>query len=195
MTYHLPPLPYPQGALAPHISSETIEFHYGKHHKTYIDKLNELIIGTPFQNMSLEEVIKKSEGSLFNNSAQHWNHSFFWNCLTPKGGGYPTGAIGELISNSWNSFLEFKEEFSTKALTHFGSGWTWLIQNKRGKLEIMNTSNADNPLKHEVLPILTLDIWEHAYYLDYRNDRKNFIKAFWNIVNWDFANKNITLTS
>jgi superoxide dismutase, Fe-Mn family len=195
MKHQLPTLPYPPEALAPHISSETMNFHYGKHHKSYVEKLNQLIKGTPYEQMSLEEIIVKSEGPIFNNSAQHWNHTFFWNCLSPYGGGNPTGPIGDLILKQWKTFSEFKENFSSQALNNFGSGWTWLVQNNKGELEIENTSNADNPLKHHAQPILTLDIWEHAYYIDFRNEREEFIKAFWNVVNWNFANNNLKLKS
>jgi len=191
MDHQLPSLPYPKEALAPHISAETIDFHYAKHHKAYVEKLNELIKGTNFDKMTLEEIVLKSEGPLFNNSAQHWNHSFFWNCLSPSGGGSPTGPVGDYISKSWNSFNSFKEDFTNLAKNNFGSGWTWLVQNKNGNLEIINTSNADNPLKHGMRPLLALDVWEHAYYIDYRNERDKFIEAFWSLVSWDFANKNV----
>lgn len=191
MEHQLTELPYAKEALQPHISAETLEFHHGKHHKAYVTKLNELIKGTKFEKMPLEEIIKNSEGPIFNNAAQHWNHSFFWNCMAPGKGGYPGGKIGDLITKKWGNLDKFKEEFSKNAVANFGSGWTWLVQNNRGEVEIINTSNADNPLKHDQKAVLTLDVWEHAYYIDYRNSRPDFIKAFWNVVNWDFVNKNL----
>lgn len=192
MEHKLPELPYSKDALSPHISAETLEYHHGKHHKAYVTKLNELIKGTKFEKMSLEEIVKNSEGPIFNNAAQHWNHSFFWQCLSPKGGGHPGGKINDLIASKWGNFDKFKDAFAKEAVANFGSGWTWLAQNSHGELEIVNTSNADNTLKHDMKGLLTLDIWEHAYYIDYRNERPNFIKAFWNLVNWDFANSNLT---
>lgn len=191
MEHRLPELPYAKDALQPHISAETLEYHYGKHHSAYVTKLNELIKGTKFENMSLEEIIKNSEGGIFNNAAQVWNHTFFWNCMAPKAGGYPGGKIGDLIKNQWGNFDKFKEDFSKSAIGNFGSGWTWLVQNQKGGLEIMNTSNADTPMKHDLKALMTLDVWEHAYYIDYRNSRPNFVNAFWNLVNWDFVNKNL----
>ncbi len=194
MQHQLPELPYPKEALEPSISAETLNYHYGKHHKAYVDKLNELIKGTKFENMDLESIIKSAEGPIFNNAAQHWNHSFFWNCMKPDAGGKPTGKILELIDKKWGSFQKFQEEFSSKAIANFGSGWTWLIYDGSG-LEILNTSNAENPLKLGKKAILTLDVWEHAYYIDYRNSRPDFIKAFWNVLNWDFVEKNLGLPS
>lgn len=191
MEHTLPKLPYELDALAPHISKETMEYHYGKHHKAYVDKLNELIKGTKFASMDLVEIIKNSEGPIFNNSAQIWNHTFFWNCLTPKATPVPGGKVADLINKQWGSFEKFKEDFSKQAVGNFGSGWTWLIKNSKGDLEIFNTSNADNPLKHGLTPLLTVDIWEHAYYIDYRNARASFVNAFWNIVNWDFVSNNL----
>lgn len=191
MEHQLPNLPYPKDALQPHISAETLEYHHGKHHKAYVTKLNTLIKGTKFENMSLEDIIKGSEGGLFNNAAQTWNHTFFWNCLSPKGGGVPGGKINDLITQKWGSLDKFKEEFSNSAINNFGSGWTWLVKNAKGDVEIFNTSNADTPLKHDLTALLTLDIWEHAYYIDYRNARPDFVQAFWKIVNWDFANQNL----
>lgn len=191
MEHQLPELPYPKEALVPHISAETLEYHYGKHHKAYVTKLNELIKGTKYERMSLEEIILSSEGPLFNNAAQTWNHTFFWSCLSPNGGGNPTGKIGDLINKKWGSFDKFKDEFSQKAIANFGSGWTWLVETKDRNLEIMNTSNADTPKTKGHFALLTLDVWEHAYYIDYRNARAEFVKAFWNVVNWDFANKNL----
>lgn len=192
MEHKLPDLPYPKEALQPHISAETLEFHHGKHHRAYVTKLNELIKGTQYENMPLEEIVKSSEGGVFNNAGQHWNHSFFWNCMTPKTVGFPGGKVGDLINKKWGNFDKFKEDFSKNAVANFGSGWTWLVQNKQGDVEIMNTSNADTPLKHNIKPLLTLDVWEHAYYIDYRNARADFIKAFWNVCNWDFVNSQLS---
>lgn len=191
MEHKLPELPYAKDALQPHISAETLEYHHGKHHNAYVTNLNNLIKGTKYENMSLEEIITSSEAGIFNNSAQVWNHTFFWNCLSPKGGGAPTGKVSEMINKKWGSFDKFKEEFTKAATTNFGSGWTWLIQNKQGDVEIFNTGNAQTPMTSGHKALLTLDVWEHAYYIDYRNSRPNFINAFWNLVNWDFVNQNI----
>lgn len=191
MEHKLPELPYAKDALQPHISAETLEYHHGKHHNAYVTNLNNLIKGTKYENMSLEEIITSSEGGVFNNSAQVWNHSFFWNCLSPNGGGAPTGKVAEMINKKWGSFDKFKEEFAKAATTNFGSGWTWLIQNKQGDIEIFNTGNANTPMTSGHKAVLTLDVWEHAYYIDYRNSRPNFINAFWNLVNWDFVNQNL----
>ena len=191
MEHQLPALPYAKDALKPHISAETMEYHYGKHHQAYVTKLNSLIKGTKFENASLEEIIKGSEGPLFNNAAQVWNHTFFWNCLSPKGGHVPGGKVLDLINKKWGTYDKFKEEFTNSAVNNFGSGWTWLVQNAKGDIEIFNTSNADTPMKHDLTALLTLDIWEHAYYIDYRNARPDFVAAFWKLVNWDFANKNL----
>lgn len=191
MTFKLPELPYAKNALTPHMSEETLEFHYGKHHNAYVNNLNNLIKETKFDKMSLEEIILSSEGPMFNNAAQIWNHTFFWNSLSAQGGGNPSGKVLELINHSWGSFDKFKEEFTKSAIANFGSGWTWLLVGKTGKLEILNTSNAQTPITQELKPILTLDIWEHAYYIDYRNERPKFINAFWSLVNWEFANKNL----
>lgn len=192
MEHKLPELPYPKDALQPHISAETFEYHHGKHHNAYVTKLNELIKGTKFESMSLEEIIKNSEGALFNNAAQTWNHTFFWNCMAPKAGGVPGGKVADLINKKWGSFDKFKEEFAKSAVGNFGSGWTWLVQNSQGEVEIMNTSNADTPMAHNMKALMTVDVWEHAYYIDYRNARANFVTAFWNLANWDFVNKNLT---
>lgn len=192
MEHKLPDLPYSKEALQPHISAETLEYHHGKHHKAYVTKLNELIKGTEFENMALEDIIVKAEGPVFNNAAQHWNHSFFWNCLSPKSGGNPDGKIAELINRKFGSFDKFKDEFSKMAVANFGSGWTWIVQTDNGEIELMNTGNADTPLKHGKKALMTLDVWEHAYYIDYRNSRPDFIKAFWNLANWNFVNENIT---
>ncbi|MEE9572591.1 MAG: Fe-Mn family superoxide dismutase [Candidatus Neomarinimicrobiota bacterium] len=188
MKHKLPELPYALDALEPHISKETLEFHYGKHHNAYVTNLNNLVTGTEFEDMSLEDIIKKaSTGGIFNNAAQVWNHSFYWNCLSPNGGDKPVGVVIEEIEKSFGSFAEFKEQFTKSAVTNFGSGWTWLVQNGGGSLEIVNTSNAGNPMTKGKTPILTCDVWEHAYYVDYRNARQQYIVAFWNLVNWDFV--------
>ena len=191
MEHKLPELPWSNDALAPHISPETIEYHYGKHHNAYVTKLNAGIKGTEFENMSLEDIIKKSSGGLFNNAAQVFNHTFYWNCLAPNAGGAPTGAIADAINAKWGSFDKFKEEFTNSAATNFGSGWTWLVKNSNGDLEIVNTDDAGCPLTSNQIPVLTIDVWEHAYYVDYRNARPDYINAFWNLVKWDFANKNL----
>lgn len=190
MAFELPSLPYEQDALEPHISKETLEFHYGKHHNTYVVKLNGLVEGTEFENKSLEEVITSSEGGIFNNAAQVWNHTFYWNCLAPNAGGEATGDIAEAINAAFGSFEAFKEAFNNSAVNNFGSGWTWLVKNADGSVAIVNTSNAATPLTDGVTPLLTVDVWEHAYYIDYRNARPNYMNAFWNLVNWDFVNAN-----
>ncbi|MCG6139990.1 superoxide dismutase [Fe] [Leptospira bourretii] len=190
MEHKLPELPYAKDALLPHISPETLEFHYGKHHQTYVTNLNNLIKGTEFENATLEEIVKKSSGGIFNNAAQIWNHTFYWHSLSPKGGGAPTGAVADLITKSFGSFDAFKEKFSQSAITNFGSGWTWLVKKGDG-VEIVNTSNAGSPLKDGLQSLLTIDVWEHAYYIDFRNARPKYVEAFWNLVNWDFANQNL----
>lgn len=190
MEHTLPALPYEMDALQPHMSKETLEYHYGKHHQTYVTNLNNLIKGTEYENASLEDIIKKSSGGLFNNSAQVWNHTFFWNCLKPNGGGAPTGAVADAINAKWGSFDKFKEEFTKSAVTNFGSGWTWLVKKTDGSVDIVNTSNAATPLTTSDKALLTCDVWEHAYYIDYRNARPKFLEAFWNLVNWDFVAKN-----
>jgi Fe-Mn family superoxide dismutase len=192
MAFQLPELPYSKDALAPHISAETLEYHYGKHHAGYVTKLNAAVEGTPKAEMSLEEVIKTSEGGLFNNAAQVWNHTFYWNSLSPDGGGEPTGDLATMITDSFGSFADFKEKFSAAAATQFGSGWAWLVKNASGKLEIMATANAETPLSVDgVTPLLTCDVWEHAYYVDYRNARPKYIESFWNLVNWNFVEENL----
>jgi Fe-Mn family superoxide dismutase len=190
MEHTLPPLPYAKDALQPHMSAETLEYHYGKHHQAYVTNLNNLIKGTEFENLPLEEIIKKSSGGIFNNSAQVWNHTFFWNCMAPNAGGAPTGAVADLINAKWGSFDKFKEEFQKSAVGNFGSGWTWLVQ-KDGGVDIVNTSNAGTPLTSTDKRLLTCDVWEHAYYIDYRNARPKFVEGFWNLVNWEFVNKNL----
>jgi Fe-Mn family superoxide dismutase len=190
MEHTLPPLPFDKNALAPHMSEETLEYHYGKHHQTYVTNLNKLIPGTEFENLPLEEIVKKSSGGVFNNSAQVWNHTFFWNSLSPNGGGAPSGALGDAINAKWGSYDKFKEEFAKVAIATFGSGWAWLVKKADGTLDIVSTSNAATPLTTDSKALLTLDVWEHAYYIDYRNARPKFIEAYWNIVNWQFAAKN-----
>lgn len=191
MKFELPELPFAKNALAPIMSEETIDYHWGKHHATYVNNLNNLIQGTKFEEMSLEEIIKTSEAGIFNNAAQTYNHTFFWHCLSPNGGGAPQGKILEAINSSFGSFDEFKDKFSKAATTLFGSGWSWLVQGPDSKLEILQLSNAGTPLTLNKKPILTLDVWEHAYYIDYRNARPKFIEKFWDIVNWDFAEKQL----
>jgi len=191
MEHTLPALPYALDALAPHISKETLEYHYGKHHQAYVTNLNKLIKGTEFENASLEDIIKKSSGGVFNNSAQVWNHTFYWNSLKPNGGGAATGAVAKAIDSKWGSFDQFKEAFSSSCVGNFGSGWTWLVKKADGTLDIVNTSNAATPLTGADKPLLTCDVWEHAYYIDYRNARPKYVEAFWNLVNWDFANQNL----
>ncbi|WP_313174643.1 Fe-Mn family superoxide dismutase [Massilia sp.] len=191
MEHTLPPLPYAKDALQPHISAETLEYHYGKHHATYVTNLNNLIKGTEFENMSLEEIVKKSSGGIFNNAAQVWNHTFFWNCMSPNGGGAPTGKVADAINAKWGSFDKFKEEFTKSAVGNFGSGWTWLVQKADGGVDIVNTSNAHTPLASDDKALLTCDVWEHAYYIDYRNARAKFVESWWNLVNWEFVNANL----
>lgn len=191
MAITLPELPYSMDALAPHISAETLEFHYGKHHNTYVVNLNKLIEGTDMAGKSLEDIVKGSEGGVFNNAAQIWNHTFYWNSMSPSGGGEPTGAVGDKIVAQWGSFDAFKEEFTKTAVTTFGSGWGWLVQKADGSLACVSTSNAATPLTTSDKPLLTCDVWEHAYYIDYRNRRPDYLGAWWKLVNWDFANQNM----
>ena len=191
MEHKLPELPYALDALAPSISKETLEFHYGKHLQTYVTNLNNLIKGTEFENLSLEEIVKKSSGGVFNNSAQVWNHTFYWFGLSPKGGGEPSGALAEAINKKWGSFAKFKEEFTKTAVGTFGSGWAWLVKKADGSLDLVSTSNAATPLTGADKPLLTCDVWEHAYYIDYRNARPKYLESFWNVVNWDFVAKNL----
>lgn len=193
MSFELPTLPYPMNALAPHISVETLEYHYGKHHQAYVNKLNDMIAGTDFEGQTLEAIIRSSDGGIFNNAAQIWNHTFYWRSLAPNAGGAPTGRIADRINEIFGSFEAFQEQFTASAAGNFGSGWTWLVETADGKLEIRNTSNADTPVTDEsVRPLLTCDVWEHAYYIDYRNARPEYLKAFWALVNWDFANSNLS---
>jgi Fe-Mn family superoxide dismutase len=191
MEHKLPELPFAKDALQPHISAETLDYHHGKHHNAYVTNLNNLIKGTPFENMTLEEIIMKSEAGIFNNAAQVWNHTFYWNCLAPNAGGTATGKIADMINAKWGTFDKFKEDFTKAATTNFGSSWTWLVLNKQGELEIFNTSNAGTPMTSGMKALLTIDVWEHAYYVDYRNARPNYINAFWSLVNWNFVNSNL----
>ncbi|NRA55748.1 MAG: superoxide dismutase [Fe] [Gammaproteobacteria bacterium] len=191
MSFELPALPYAIDALAPHISQETLEFHHGKHHATYVAKLNGLVEGTDLANKSLEELIKTSQGGVFNNAAQIWNHTFYWNSLSPNGGGEPTGELLAAINASFGSVEEFKAKFNDSAVNNFGASWTWLVKNSDGSLAIVNTSNAATPLTDENLtPLMTVDLWEHAYYIDYRNVRPNYLAGFWALINWKFASEN-----
>ena len=187
MAIELPALPYDRAALEPHISAETIDFHYSKHHQTYVTNLNNLIAGTEFESADLESIVRKAQGGMFNNAAQVWNHSFYWNCLKPNGGGAPTGKLAEAIDAAFGSFDAFKAEFSKTAIGTFGSGWAWLVQRADGSLALVSTSNAATPLTGTDKPLLTCDVWEHAYYVDYRNARPKYVEAFWNLVNWDFV--------
>jgi Fe-Mn family superoxide dismutase len=187
MAIELPALPYARDALAPHISAETIDYHYGKHHQAYVTNLNNLIKGTEFEAMDLVSIVRKAQGGMFNNAAQIWNHTFYWNSLSPKGGGEPSGKLGDAIKKAFGGFAQFKDDFSKLAAGTFGSGWAWLVQRADGSLGIVSTSNAATPITGTDRPLLTCDVWEHAYYIDYRNARPKYIEAFWNLVNWDFA--------
>src|SRR5690606_29625493 len=179
-------------ALAPHISQETLEYHYGKHHQTYVDKLNDLVVTTPYENLTLEQIIMKSDGAIFNNAAQVWNHTFYWNCMSPNGGGEPTGELLESINDAFDSYQAFKKKFTNAAINQFGSGWAWLVKNAEGKLEIMATSNAGTPMADDKVALLTCDVWEHAYYIDTRNSRPKYMENLWNVVNWDFVAQNLS---
>ena len=192
MEHILPALPYAKNALAPVISAETIDFHYGKHHQTYVTNLNNLIKGTEFENSTLEEIVLKSSAGIFNNAAQVWNHTFYWNCLqSPTADNTPTGALADAINAAYGSFDEFKKQFTQKAITTFGSGWAWLCKNKDGVLSLESTSNAGTPLTAGLTPLLTIDVWEHAYYVDYRNARAKYAEEFWSIINWNFVAANL----
>ena len=190
----LPDLPYPANALEPHISAETLEYHHGKHHAAYVDKLNQLIEGSEYQDMPLVDIVRQASGGIFNNGAQVWNHTFYWNCLSPEGGGEPKAELAAAIDRSFGDFASFKEQFSQAAVSNFGSGWTWLVRNPAGDLEIVSTGNAGNPMTEGKHPLLTCDVWEHAYYIDYRNARPKYVEAFWNLVNWDFVEQNLCTT-
>ena len=187
MAFELPSLPYAKSALAPHISEETLDFHHGKHHKTYVDNLNNLVPGTEYESKSLEEIIKVSSGGIFNNAAQVWNHTFYWHCLSPNGGGEPTGELADAINETFGSFENFREEFTKTLVTTFGSGWGWLVKTNDGRLELASTIGAGNPMTEGKTPLLTCDVWEHAYYVDYRNARPAYLKAFWELVNWEYV--------
>ena len=190
MLYELPDLPFEKKSLEPNISSETIDYHYGKHHQAYVNNLNKLVPGTEFEGKSLNEIIKTAEGGIFNNAAQIYNHTFYWNCLSPSGGGEPSGAITDAINSAFGSFEDFKKQFSQAAATLFGSGWVWLVKTSSGELKIRSMSNAGCPIKDGDTPLLTCDVWEHAYYIDFRNARPNYIETFWKLVNWKFVSKN-----
>ncbi|MGQ9574098.1 MAG: superoxide dismutase [Thermoguttaceae bacterium] len=185
--FALPPLPYPADALAPHISKETLDFHHGKHHAAYVANLNKLVKGTQLEGMSLERIVKSSSGAVFNNAAQVWNHTFYWHCMSPKGGGEPTGRLAEALREGFGSFANFKEQFTEAAVTLFGSGWAWLVRKPDGTLAVEATSNAGNPMTGGSVPLLTCDVWEHAYYIDYRNARPAYVAAFWKLVNWPYV--------
>lgn len=187
MSITLPQLPYEMDALVPHISKETLEYHYGKHHQTYVTNINKLIENTPYAEMSLEEIIKTSTGGVFNNAAQVWNHTFYWHCLSPNGGGEPQGQLADAINQAFGSFAQFKEQFTQTAIGTFGSGWAWLVKDAAGQLKIISTSNAGTPMTEGLQALLTCDVWEHAYYIDYRNARATYMNAFWALVNWEFV--------
>ncbi len=189
MAFELPALPYPATALEPFISKETIDYHYGKHHNAYVVNLNKLLPGSPFEHASLDDIVRHAEGGIFNNGAQVWNHTFYWNCLSPSGGGAPKGKLLAALERDFVSFEQFKEQFSAAGASLFGSGWAWLVKDDDGKLSITKESNAGNPLRSGLVPVLTLDVWEHAYYIDKRNLRPAYIEDFWKLVNWDFAEK------
>ncbi len=189
MSIELPALPYARDALEPYISKETLDYHYGRHHQGYVTKLNKLLPGSEHEGQDLETIVKTSEGGLFNNAAQIWNHSFYWNCLSANAGSKPEHALAEAIDQSFNSFTEFKQQFTDTALSTFGSGWAWLVKQPDGRLAVTSTGNADSPLQSENLPLLTCDVWEHAYYIDYRNARAQYLDAFWHLVNWGFVNQ------
>jgi Fe-Mn family superoxide dismutase len=191
MTHELPLLPYAIDALAPHISKETLEFHYGKHHQTYVNNLNNLIPGTEFESSNLEDIVRKSSGGIFNNAAQVWNHTFYWHSLSPDASA-PTGALAAAIDAKWGSLAAFQEAFNKSAAGNFGSGWTWLVKKADGTLDIVNTSNAATPLTTADTALLTCDVWEHAYYIDYRNARPKYLETFWKLANWSFAEKNFS---
>lgn len=189
--HELPALPYAKDALEPYISAETLEYHYGKHHKTYVDTLNSMLPGSDFEDAALEDIIRKAPaGKLFNQAAQVWNHTFYWNCMSPDGGKKPGGDLEKAIKSAYGSFDDFRQKFQEMAVGNFGSGWTWLVAKNDGSVEIVNTDDADNPLQQDLQPLLTCDVWEHAYYIDYRNARPKYVEAFFNLVNWDFVARN-----
>lgn len=192
MTFELPALPYEKNALEPHISAEAVEYHYAKHHQAYVTRLNELIESTDDASKSLEEIIQSSSGDLFNQAAQVWNHTFYWHCLSPHGGGEPKGGLAVAIEAKFGSFAEFKAAFNTSAAANFGAGWTWLIKTANGGVDIVNTSNADTPIAYDQTPLLTVDVWEHAYYIDYRNSRPKYLENIWRVLNWEFVAQNFS---
>lgn len=191
MPFELPKLPYDMDALAPHISKETLEYHYGKHHQAYVNKLNGLLDDSDFDGSSLEAIIMDAENGLFNNAAQIWNHTFYWHSMSPNGGGNPDNTLTKILSDAFGSVDAFKEQFTNAALSQFGSGWAWLVKNKKGELEIMSTPNANNPMREGKTPLLTCDVWEHAYYIDTRNNRGQYVSNFWELVNWAFISENL----
>jgi Fe-Mn family superoxide dismutase len=191
MAFELPPLPYADDALEPHISAETLAYHYGKHHRAYVDNLNKLTAGTEWADKTLEEIIREADGAIFNNGAQVWNHSFYWKCLSPAGGGEPTGEVATRIISFFGSIADFRAKFTAAAASQFGSGWAWLVNAPSGQMSIATTSNAGNPLRDGQKPVLTCDVWEHAYYIDYRNARPKYLEHFWDLVNWDFVADNL----
>jgi superoxide dismutase, Fe-Mn family len=191
MEHKLPELPYKQDALAPYLSAETLEYHYGKHHRAYVDNLNKLIAGAEFEKMTLEEIIRRASGPINNNASQVWNHTFYWNCLAPNAGGEPDGAVMEAINKNFGSFVKFQEKFTSTATALFGSGWVWLVKNMDGSLAVESSANAGNPVRDGRKPLLTCDVWEHAYYIDYRNARAKYVEAFWKLVNWKFVAENL----
>ncbi len=191
MTFTLPALPYALDALAPHISKETLEYHYGKHHSAYVNTLNTLVIDTPYANQTLEDIIMEAKGTIFNNAGQVWNHTFYWNCLSPQGGGEPSGKLATAIKQGFGTFAAFQEQFTKTAITTFGSGWAWLVEDVNGALKIISTSNAGTPMTDGLTALLTCDVWEHSYYIDYRNRRPDYLGAFWKLVNWDFASSQL----
>jgi len=193
MAFELPTLPYKKNALEPYISEETLEYHYGKHHQGYVNKTNNLVADTEYEGLELEDIIKKAPaGTIYNNAAQVWNHTFYWYCMRPDGGGQPSGKLAEAIFEQFGSFDKFHEQFTQSALTHFGSGWAWLVKNPDGSLEVYSTMNANNPISEGKKPLLTCDVWEHAYYIDTRNDKGKYVNNFWNLVNWEFVNEQFT---
>jgi len=191
MPHPLPPLPYAMNALEPHISQETLEYHYGKHHRTYVTNLNKLIAGSEFESMDLEDIVRRASGAVFNNAAQAWNHDFYWRCLAPNGGGEPQGELAEAVASHFGSFAAFKDQFTQTAVSFFGSGWIWFVRNRDGSLAVEATANAGNPMTDGKTPLLTCDVWEHAYYIDYRNARPKYLDAFWQLVNWGFVAENL----
>jgi Fe-Mn family superoxide dismutase len=191
MAIELPALPYDRAALEPHISAETLDYHHGKHHKAYVDNLNRLTEGTAFDGMALEEIVRQAQGAMFDNAAQAWNHGFYWRCLKPNGGGAPDGELADRINAGFGDFARFKDEFGRLAVSNFGSGWTWLVQRADGSLGIVSSPNAVTPLTGSDTPLLVVDVWEHAYYIDYRNARAKYVESFWNLVDWDFVASNL----